>query len=56
MILFGVLIFSYIMNEYIDLLAQYKVSKQEYNEGDKLKQFFGVLRKFNDNETIDFEY
>ena len=52
MILFGVLIFSYIMNEYIALLEQFKESKQEYNEGDELKLFFGVLRKFNDNENI----
>ena len=52
MILFGNLIFSYIMNEYIELLGQYKDSIEEYNEGDELKLFFGVLRKFNDNENI----
>ena len=56
MILFGVLIFSYIMNEYIALLEQFKESKQEYNEGDELKLFFGVLRKFNDNENITLQF
>ena len=56
MILFGVLIFSYIMNEYIALLEQYKESIQEYNEGDELKLFFGVLRKFNDNENITLQF
>ena len=34
LLLSGVLIFSYIMNEYIGLLAQYKESKEEYEEGD----------------------
>ena len=52
MLLFGVLIFSFIMGEYGALLDEYKTSNEEYEEGDKLKLFFGVMRNFNDNEEI----
>ena len=52
MLLFGALIFSFIMGEYGALLDEYKTSNEEYEEGDKLKLFFGVMRKFNDNEEI----
>ncbi len=55
MLLIGVLVFSYIMGEYIELLEKYKNSQREYDEGDKLKLFFGVLKHFNDNEVIDFK-
>ena len=54
MLLIGVLVFSYIMGEYIALLEKYKNSQTEYDEGDKLKLFFGVLKHFNENEIIDF--
>lgn len=50
MLLFGVLIFSYIMGEYVALLEQYKQHNLEYDEGDKLRLFFGVLKNFNYNE------
>ena len=47
MLLFGVLIFSYIMNEYIALIDHYKEHISEYDEGDNLRKFFGVLKHFN---------
>jgi len=43
------------MGEYGALLEEYKLSNQEYEEGDKLKLFFGVMRKFNHNETLSIE-
>ena len=54
MLFMGVLIFSYIMNEYTSLLDQYNASQQEYDEGDQLKLFFVVMKHFNENEGIDF--
>ena len=47
MLLFGVLIFSYIMNEYIALIDNYKEHIAEYDEGDNLRKFFGMLKHFN---------
>jgi hypothetical protein len=55
MLLFGVLIFSYIMNEYVALLEKYKDFVAEYDNGDQLRMFFGVLKHFNKNEDISFK-
>lgn len=54
MLFMGVLIFSYIMNEYTSLLDQHNASHQQYDEGDQLKLFFVVMKHFNENEAIDF--
>ena len=55
MLFFGVLIFSYIMGQYIELLDRYKASQEEYDEGDKLILFIGVLKHFNENVDISLE-
>ena len=56
MLLFGVLVFSYIMGEYITLLDSYKQLHKDFDEGDRLRLFFGVLRNFNENESINREF
>jgi hypothetical protein len=56
MLLFGVLVFSYIMGEYIALLDSYKEMMKDYDEGDELRLFFGTLRHFNNNEELDFVF
>lgn len=56
MLLFGVLIFSYIMNEYIALLDSYKEHTKEFDEHDQLRLFFGVLSNFNENEAIEINF
>ena len=55
MLLFGVLIFSYIMNEYVALLDHWKLHKADYDEGDKLRMWFGTLKHFNKKEDIKYE-
>ena len=55
MLFSGVLVFSYIMGEYIELLDRYKASQEEYDEGDKLILFFGVLKHYNENVAINFQ-
>ena len=52
MLLFGVLVFSYIMGEYITLLDNFKELSKDFDEGDKLRLFFGTLRHFNYNEEL----
>lgn len=56
MLFTGVLVFSYITGEYIELLDRYKKNQHEYDEGDKLKLFFGVLYHFNNNCDIKNEF
>lgn len=52
-LLFGVAIFSYIMGIFIGILEQFQNLKLEYEEGDKLSKFFGLLQKFNNGVPID---
>tara|TARA_B110000285_G_C15009305_1_gene555569 strand:- start:210 stop:368 length:159 start_codon:yes stop_codon:yes gene_type:complete len=52
MLLFGVLVFSYIMGEYIALLDNYKEMMKDFDEGDKLRLFFGTLKHFNYSEDL----
>lgn len=53
MLLFGVLMFSYVMSIFVDILGQYKNHINDFDEGDKLIKFFGTLQKFNHNEPIE---
>lgn len=55
MLLFGVAIFSYMMNNFLDLINQYKLYVGEYDEGDELNKFFGTMRKFNGNHPLNNE-
>lgn len=52
-LLFGVAIFSYIMGNFIDILASFTTLMAGLDDGDNLSRFFGILKKFNDNQVID---
>ena len=52
-LLFGVAIFSLIMGNYIDIINQYNKYNASNDDGDRLTQFFGILRNFNYNEDIN---
>ena len=54
-LLFGVAIFSYIMGNFIEILDSFKLLTAEIGEGEKLAQFFGILRKFNRNKEVDLQ-
>jgi len=55
-LLFGVAIFSYIMGNFQEILAQFKSYNDEIEEGDKLNKFFGVLVKFNGHKNLDYKF
>lgn len=55
MLLFGVMIFSVIIGEYSAQLELIKDFNKEFDDGDSLRQFFNVIRRFNKNESMDFE-
>ena len=46
-LLFGVLIFSYIMGLFIEIIDTVKKNNADPGDGDNLAKFFGILRKFN---------
>ena len=48
----GVIIFSYIMGDFIAMLESYKVLNGEIDDGDNLAMFFGMMKKYNKNVPI----
>ena len=48
----GVIIFSYIMGEFISMLENYQVLNGEIDDGDNLSKFFGMMKKYNKNRQI----
>jgi len=54
-LLFGVLIFSYVMGNFIEILDTFKSINAEVEDGDKLSRFFGNLKQFNKGRSIDHD-
>jgi hypothetical protein len=52
--LIGVSIFSYYMGELIEMINSGKDDSD--TEADNLAKFFGMLRNFNHNQDIDFNF
>ena len=52
-LLFGVAIFSYIMGNFIEILAEFKEFNMDIGDGDSLSKFFGTLRYFNGEKMIN---
>jgi hypothetical protein len=44
---FGVAVFSYIMGNFINILGMYNTLNADFDEGDRLSSFFGLLKNFN---------
>jgi hypothetical protein len=54
-LLFGVMIFSLIMGKFIEIIDQYKSYNASNDDGDRLSQFFGIMKKFNGHQDIDIK-
>jgi ABC-type siderophore export system fused ATPase/permease subunit len=48
----GVMIFSYIMGNFIAMIESYKVLNAEPDEGDELSKFFGLMKRYNKNKDL----
>ena len=53
--LFGVLIFSIVMSNFIEILDKVSLINADLDEGDELCRFFGLLKRFNGGRTINQE-
>jgi hypothetical protein len=53
--LFGVAIFSIIMGNFITMLNEMKDFTHDFEEGESLAKFFGILKAFNRGEFINVE-
>jgi hypothetical protein len=53
MLVAGVMIFSYIMGNFIAMLEGYKAMKSEIEHDDSLSKFFGLMKKYNNGKEIN---
>lgn len=53
--LLGVAIFSILMGEFIEMLDEIKDVQSDFEEGDQLARFFGVLTTFNRGNQINIK-
>ena len=53
MLLFGVAIFSFVMGKFIEMIEKVQEFDAVLDKSDQLSQFFGVLKKFNNNTPIN---
>lgn len=52
LLLFGVAIFSFIMGELLDMITKFKHINAEFNMEDQLEQFFKIMRKYNEGNSL----
>ena len=52
MMFVGVLIFSYVIGIYGEILEKFNQIEEEFDEGNKLGQFIDTIKHFNDNEGL----
>ena len=52
-LLFGVAIFSLIMGTFTEILDEFRDFNKSIDYGDDLARFFGLLKKYNNRESID---
>lgn len=51
-IFFGVAVFSYIVGNFVDVLESFNLIQQDFDEGDHLFKFFGLLKNFNSGNKL----
>jgi hypothetical protein len=51
-LLFGVAVFSIVMGNFIEISESAKSMNEEFDDGDNLSKFFGLLKKFNKGQSI----
>lgn len=51
----GVAIFGYVMGSLIVIIENFKKYDKDYNEGDELSKFFGMLKWYNYGVDLDID-
>lgn len=51
-LLFGVAVFSIVMGNFIEISDAFMSMNEEFDDGDNLSKFFGLLKKFNKGQSI----
>jgi hypothetical protein len=51
-LLFGNMIFSLVMEQFLTILNEVKELENDLDEGDQLSKFFGLIQRFNKGKLI----
>ena len=51
----GVMVFSYIMGNFVDMIQSYEIMNGDIDDGDNLSKFFGLMKKYNKGQDINDE-
>jgi hypothetical protein len=51
----GVMIFSYIMGNFVEMIQSYEIMNGNIDDGDNLSKFFGLMKKYNKGRDINDE-
>jgi len=51
-LLFGVAIFSIVMGNFIEISDSFLKMNEEFDDGDNLSKFFGLIKQFNKGQDI----
>jgi hypothetical protein len=54
-LLFGVTIFSYIMGNYILILNSLKSLQDDFDDGEKLSKWLGLIKRFNNGRPLSIQ-
>lgn len=52
----GVMVFSYYMGNFSEILLKFWIINDELEEGEKLDKFMGVLKNFNGDVCVDISF
>lgn len=52
----GVAMFSFLMGNFIEILGKYKDFNAEFDDGDTLSKFFGVMKHFNGEISLSADF
>jgi hypothetical protein len=55
-LLLAVVIFLYIMSNFIDMIQSYKSINEDLDDGHQLSKFFSLLKSFNNGKSIDNDF
>ena len=54
-LLFGNMIFSLVMEQFLGILNEVKELENDLDEGDQLSKFFGLIQRFNKGKLIPIQ-
>ena len=53
--MFGVMLFSYVLDQFIIIYYQYKLIIEDVDDSENLSRFLGTMKHFNKNKPLSLE-